>query len=131
MSLKEKDKDSTAWQSLFICLRIKTYVRPNALFITSVIFVDTLANTTNNVPITQAIMAPLAICIFSGLPAATRYKIPAIIQPITTIDPPIVTAVSLSFAVISVKVVVADTNNVGDNIATSVVKNNVFLFTII
>ena len=56
---------------------------------------DRSAKITKIVPTTQATSAPFAIFIFSGLPAAVNQRMPAMIQPITTIDPPIAISVVL------------------------------------
>ena len=87
------------------------------------------ANATNKVPITQAIKAFLAVCTFSGAPAAVKYKIPATTQPINTTEPPIVTKVSLSFPAIAVKVEPSPKAVAGRNIALNKIKDNIFLFT--
>lgn len=99
--------------------------------ITVVIEADAPANITNTVPITQATKAFFATPIFSGLPAAVRYKIPVIRKPINTIVPPTVARVVETLVAIHAKVVQAAKTIFGKTTTPNNIKNNIFLFTLI
>lgn len=103
-----------------------------AFFIRFIAFWPVMANAINAVPITQYIRAFFAVPILSGAPCAVRYKIPAIIQPITTM------VVPTAFAVVSILVNTASGAVPVDcpkattgkaNMATNKIKKNVVLFT--
>ena len=112
---------------------IKIYflsVIPKAFFTTSTIISEPIANTTNTVPITQAIIAFFATPVLSGAPADKRYKIPATIQPITTIGVAIAIAALLTASAMDFNVAPsADANNGIANTTTKISIDNIFLFT--